>query len=84
MFASLIDLHVDDLGAVRGPLQRSKSHVLARLRRELGATPLDQLTRERLIQYGRDRADKGAGPATLAVDISFIGTVLKPHRRRLG
>jgi hypothetical protein len=36
------------------------------------------LTRERLIKYGRDRAHEGAGPATLAIDISFIGTILTP------
>lgn len=76
VFATLIDLHIEDLAAVRRPLRRSKRHVLARLRRDLGATPLNQLTREELIRYGRNRADAGAGPATLAVDISFIGTVL--------
>ena len=75
-FASLIDLHIDDLHAVKKPLRRSKRAVLARLRAELGSTPLNQLTREKLIGYGRERAEQGAGPATLAVDISFIGTVL--------
>src|SRR5262245_48443224 len=69
-FATLIDLHIDDLHAVRRPLRRSKRHVLARLRRDLGATPLNQLTREALIQFGRNRAEAGAGPATLAIDIS--------------
>jgi integrase len=75
-FASLIDLHIDDLGEVGKPLRRSKRHVLNRLRTELGDLPLSQLTREKLIQYGRQRAKDGAGPATLAVDISFIGTIL--------
>lgn len=75
-FASLIDLHIDDLGEVGKPLRRSKRHVLNRLRTELGDLALSQLTREKLIQYGRQRAKDGAGPATLAVDISFIGTIL--------
>lgn len=75
-FASLIDLHIDDLADVGKPLRRSKRHVLNRLREELGDTPLSQLTREKLIQYGRARAKEGAGPATLAIDISFIGTIL--------
>jgi integrase len=75
-FASLIDLHIDDLGEVGKPLRRSKRHVLNRLRTDLGDLPLSQLTREKLIQYGRQRAKDGAGPATLAVDISFIGTIL--------
>lgn len=75
-FASLIDLHIEDMQAVGKPLRRSKEAVLARLRAELGDTPLSNLTRERLINYGRQRAKEGAGPATLAVDISFVGTVL--------
>lgn len=75
-FASLIDLHIDDLATVGRPLRRSKRHVLNRLKAELGNTPLSQLTREKLVQYGRDRAKDGAGPATLAIDISFIGTIL--------
>jgi len=69
IFATLIDLHIDDLQAVRRPLRRSKRRVLTRLRRELGGTPLNRLTREKLIEYGRNRADQGAGPAMLAVDI---------------
>lgn len=77
-FASLIDLHINDLGEVGKPLRRSKRSVLNRLRTELGDTPLSQLTREKLIQYGRHRAKEGAGPATLAVDISF--TALSPRR----
>lgn len=75
-FASLIDLHIDDLTAHGKPIRRSKAAVLRRLRKELGELPVAQLTRERLIAYGRDRAKQGAGPATLAVDVSFIGTVL--------
>jgi integrase len=75
-FASLIDLHIEDLQSVGKPLRRSKYHVLERLRTEIRATPLANLTRERLILYGRQRAKAGAGPATLAVDISFIGTIL--------
>lgn len=75
-FASLIDLHIEDMVAVGKPLRRSKDHVLRRLREELGGTSLSNLTRERLVLYGRQRAKAGAGPATLAVDISFIGTIL--------
>ena len=31
-----------------------------------------------LIDHGKKRAKQGAGPATLAIDISFIGTLLTP------
>lgn len=75
-FARLIDLHIEDLAAVGKPLRRSKAAVLESLRRDLGDTALSNLTRERLVLYGRQRAKDGAGPATLAVDISFVGTVL--------
>ena len=75
-FASLIDLHIEDMAAVGKPLRRSKDAVLKRLRAELGDTTLSNMTRERLIMYGRQRAKAGAGPATLAIDISFIGTIL--------
>lgn len=75
-FAALIDLHIEDLAAVRKPLRRSKRAVLTRLREDLGYLTPAQLTREKLIQFGRDRAGDGAGPATLAIDLSFIGTVL--------
>ncbi len=74
--ASLIDLHIDDMRAVGKPLRRSKEAVLERLKAELGDTPLANLTRERIIMFGRQRAKDGAGPATLAIDISFIGTVM--------
>ncbi|MEH2533471.1 integrase [Bradyrhizobium sp. AZCC 1588] len=35
-----------------------------------------QSDRERLIEFGRKRAAQGAGPATLAIDLSFIRTIL--------
>jgi len=75
-FGSLIDLHIEDLAKFGQPLRRSKDQVLRRLKVELGSETVSSLTRERLIRYGRERRDEGAGPATLAIDISFIGTVL--------
>jgi hypothetical protein len=75
-FASLINQHIDDLATYGKPLRRSKESVLRRLEIELGSEPVANLTRDRLIQYGRERVKAGAGPATLAIDLSFIGTVL--------
>jgi hypothetical protein len=34
------------------------------------------LTKQELVQFGRRRAKEGAGAATLAIDFSFIGTVM--------
>lgn len=75
-FGSLIDIHIEDMEAVNKPLRRSKEAVLNRLKTELGDMPINQITRERLIKYGRERSQEGAGPSTLSIDISFIGTVL--------
>lgn len=75
-FAELIDQHTDDLAAFGKPLRRSKEAVLERLSRELGQDTVSKLTREHLVAYGRRRRAEGAGPATLAIDFSFIGTVL--------
>jgi integrase len=75
-FGSLIDLHIDDLAAAGKAVRRSKDAVLQRLKTDMGEVPFANLTRERLIQFGRERAKGGAGPATVAIDISFIGTVL--------
>jgi integrase len=73
----LIDLHLNDMAEVGKASQRSKDATLQRLKTELGSTRLPQLTRERLVEFGRARAKGGAGPATLAIDLSFINTVLQ-------
>src|SRR3546814_12600406 len=39
---------------------------------------LKDLTRERLIQFGKDRAKEGAGPVTLSADLGYLKLVL-PH-----
>ena len=72
----LIDLHLNDLAEVGRPLRRSKEHVLRRLKEDIGETPLKDMTKAELIAFGRQRAKEGAGPATLAIDFSFIGTVM--------
>lgn len=75
-FGALIDLHVNDMKDVGKPPQRSKSATLEMLQRKLGALPLPQLDRERLIRFGRDRAKEGAGPVTLGMDLGAIKLVI--------
>lgn len=72
----VIDLHIADLHEVGKEAARSKSYVLSLLKDELGKIPVAGLTRERLIEYGRKRAREGAGPATVAIDFSYMHTVL--------
>ena len=76
IFADLIALHLDDLAEVGKPVRRSKSMVLMALKASLGRVKLKDITRERLIEFGKKRAVQGAGPATVAIDFSFIRTVL--------
>ena len=57
-------------------IRRSKNTVLESLKLTLGSFKLLEMTRNALIDYGKKRAKQGAGPATLAIDISFIGTLL--------
>ena len=75
-FGELIDLHIQDMLEVGKKIRRSKSAVLESLKLALGHYKLREITRNALIDYGKKRAKQGAGPATVAIDISFIGTVL--------
>ncbi|WP_245476750.1 tyrosine-type recombinase/integrase [Bradyrhizobium sp. Leo170] len=74
-FGDLIDLHVEDMHEVGRPPRRSKAAVMEALKLSLGSVKIPQLNRERLIEFGRKRAKEGAGPATLAIDMSFIRTI---------
>jgi hypothetical protein len=75
-FGDLIDLHIDDVCDVGKPPRRSKAATLDMLKRQLGKCNMAALDRERLIRFGRDRAAKGAGPATLGIDIGTIKLIL--------
>lgn len=75
--ASLIDLHLNDMAEVGKASQRSKDATLQRLKKHIGSLRLPQLTREHWVEFGRTRAKAGAGPATLAIDLSFINTVFQ-------
>ena len=85
-FADAIDLYVQDMLEVGKKIGRSKSAVLEALRVAIGGYRLQELTRTTLIDYGKKRAKAGAGPATLAIDFSFMGTPLShwPQTIRFG
>lgn len=72
----LIDLHIADMNDVGRELARSKKFVLATLKDRLGRLSFEALTRERLVEYGRERAREGAGPATLAIDFAYLNTII--------
>jgi integrase len=75
-FADVINLHVQDLLEVGKSIGRSKRAVLESLKISIGSYRIEDLTRETLIEFGKKRAKAGAGPCTLAIDLSFIGTLL--------
>jgi len=75
-FGALIDLHIQDMKEVGKPLGRSKAFSLELLKNRLGRTPLENLDREKIIQFGKERAKEGAGPVTLGIDIGYISTLL--------
>lgn len=75
-FGDLVDLHDEYMREVGKPPRRSKAAVMTSLKTELSSLKLTPLNRERLIEFGRKRAKQGAGPATLAIDMSFIRTII--------
>lgn len=76
-FADLIELHFADLGELGRAFGRSKESALLRLKDDLGSNRISNITRDTLIQFAKRRAKQGAGPVTIGIDISFIGTVLE-------
>jgi hypothetical protein len=75
-FGDLVQLHREDLQEVGKRMGRSKTASLAFLERRLGRWKLPDLDRERLIEFGRERAREGAGPVTLGIDLGYIKTIL--------
>jgi integrase len=75
-FRILINLHIEDMAEVGKSPRRSKAEALEKLKQDLGDVALKDLTRERLIAFGKSRAKEGAGPVTVGMDLGYIRTVL--------
>lgn len=58
-------------------LRRSKLGTLAHIRDGLGSLPLRKLTSDAILAHCRRRREKGAGPVTVRLDVSLLGTVLR-------
>ncbi|WP_229420510.1 site-specific integrase [Pseudoduganella albidiflava] len=74
--ADLIDRYAKEIGTVK-PFGKNKAAVLAALRTQLGDTRLPDLTIERLTQHLQARQKAGAGGVTIAIDLTYLGSVLK-------
>ena len=75
-FGDLIDLLIADMCEVGKPARRSKAATLTTLKRDLGEEKIGHLDRQKLIDYGKMRADQGAGPVTLGIDIGVTKMII--------
>lgn len=73
---NLFDLHIEDMKEVRKVPRRTKAFTLSALKEKLGKLRLKDLTRERVIQFGKDRAREGAGAVTISMDIGYLKLVV--------
>ncbi len=55
---------------------RAKAATLTTLKRDLGKEKIGHLDRQKLIDYGKMRAEQGAGPVTLGIDIGVIKMII--------
>lgn len=70
----------DESEADQPAIRRSTMGALANLKRLLGDRNAARLTADGVVAFARDRANEGAGPVTVALDISTLGTVYKTGR----
>lgn len=76
-FGDLVDLHIADMKEVGKAPGRTKEATLCALKRELGAVSINDLDRERIVEFGRRRLRQGAGPTTIGIDVGFIKLVVQ-------
>lgn len=57
----------------------SEDYYLIHIERDLGHLAVDEVTAKTLVDWCVDRAEDGAGPATMGSEISKLGTVLRFH-----
>lgn len=74
--ADLIDRYTKEIGGIK-PFGKNKKAVLTALTIRLGDTVLPALTIERLTKFIQDRRKAGAGGVTIAIDLTYLGSVLK-------
>ncbi len=75
-FGHLVDLHVQDMLEVGKAPRRTKAASLDALKKKLGKVGLRDFSRDRLIQFGKERAKEGAGSVTTGMDLGYIKTIL--------
>lgn len=75
----LIRRYIEEVGRLK-PFGRTKLASLAKLRADLGRRRLSRLSTQDIVEYAGARRTEGAGPVTIALELSYLGTVLKTAR----
>lgn len=74
--ASLIERYIAEVDPIT-PIKRTKRYVLQLLiDSDLGGVDAFDLSSARIIEHCRERRESGAGPATIAHDVSYLASVL--------
>lgn len=55
---------------------RAEAATLTTLKRDLGKERIGHLDRQKLIDYGKMRAEQGAGPVTLGIEVGVIRMIV--------
>lgn len=76
LLGAAIDRYIEEQTQVK-PLGKNKNAVLANLKRDLGKLTLPELTGDALISHVKERKAAGAGGVTIAIDLTYLASVLK-------
>jgi integrase len=79
----VIDRYLAETAELR-PIGRTKRSAIEGLRNALGDLPLRALDTQALIRFALDRRRAGAGPVTIGIDLSYLGTILRSARALWG
>lgn len=77
---TLIDRYTKEL-TQKKPFGKNKKAVLKSLRQEFSGTKLAELTDDVVTEYVKKRHAGGAGGVTIAIDLTYLKTVLKAARQ---
>ncbi|WP_245831658.1 hypothetical protein [Salibaculum halophilum] len=75
-FGDLVDESITHMCEVGKPPRGNKAATLTTLKRDLGREKIGHVDRQKLIDYGKMRAEQGAGPVTLGIDIGVIKMII--------
>jgi integrase len=81
--SDVIDRYLVEAAELR-PIGRTKRSAIGGIRSALGDLPLTAIDTQSLIRFALDRHRAGAGPVTIGIDLSYLGTILRTARALWG